>query len=386
MVEHIHGIVLAGGRRRRHAEEALEILLTLVKKTPLPLIDATWINGLLKGAAGGGMGDEKFTQFMRLSARRKEEDAIVDVKTPSSQQHTHTKRGVTDPLSHEGTVPLQTPTPEDILFSKIMDNIRTCIEKEGGWRDEAAYGGLIAIRDIPGLGFCLPKVEFLQTLSKAMEKGENKPFRVRKAAYDIILVARDGWLKSPVLRPTLEDLDIPRQLHNVVIETGRSDHQRSFLEIIEILSEDEYWHPYLRGATDIWLPLRHEGPDHVLRILATVGKFPIPEFGGPGQPIDKFLAKLVTDEWVRVPGRPVQDLTVDRLKPLAEVTEQATELVFTESERRAVLGAVEQVIPSLERRRDDGYGGPGDDIRTIIDNLLEVLRSPVQLTRRRPVD
>jgi hypothetical protein len=45
VVEHIHGMVLAPGRRRRYAKTALEILLTLVKKTTLPLVDAAWING-----------------------------------------------------------------------------------------------------------------------------------------------------------------------------------------------------------------------------------------------------------------------------------------------------------------------------------------------------
>ena len=380
MVEHIHGIVLAAGRRRRHAQKALEILLTLVKKTPLPLIDAAWINGLLKRAAGGGIGDENFTLFMRLSARRKEEDAVADVKTPSSQQYTHTKGGVTDPLSHRGTVSSQTPVPEYILFSEITRNIQTRIQEEGGWRDEAVYGGLIAIKDIPGLGICLPEVEFLQTLSKAMEKGENKPFRVRKAAYDIILAARDGWLKSPVLRPTLEDLDIPRQLHSVVIETGRSDHQRSFLEIIEILSQDRYWHPYLRGAMNIWVPLRHEGLDCVLRILATVGELLLPERDGYN--VDKPLEKVVEDEWAGVPGRLVQDITADRLKPLAEVTKQFKKLLFTESDRRAVLAMVEQTIPSLERRRDDGYDGPGDDIRSVVSDLLEELREPTQSSSR----
>ena len=104
---------------------------------------------------------------------------------------------------------LPTPTPEGALFSKIMGNIRACVEKEGGWSDEAVYGGLIAIRDIPGLESCIPNIEFLQTLSKAMEK-EDKSFRVRKAAYDIVLVARNGWLKLVVLRPILEDLDFPR--------------------------------------------------------------------------------------------------------------------------------------------------------------------------------
>jgi len=59
-------------------------------------------------------------------------------------------------------------------------------------------------------------------LCDAMEKSE--PLSIKKAAYDIILAARDGWLKSPDLRGTLEHLDLPRQLHGVAIETGRSDH------------------------------------------------------------------------------------------------------------------------------------------------------------------
>jgi hypothetical protein len=90
VVEHIHGIALAGGRRRRHAEGALEILVTLVEKTPpplvdapLPLVDSAWITQLLRSAAGGSMDDEKFTLFMRLSARRKEEEAAPDAKVPA---------------------------------------------------------------------------------------------------------------------------------------------------------------------------------------------------------------------------------------------------------------------------------------------------------------
>jgi hypothetical protein len=109
------------------------------------------------------------------------------------------------------------------------------------------------MRDIPQLGSCLPDDNFLETLSKAMKKSEkgeeseeNKPFHVRKAAYDVILAARDGWLRSPELRQKLEELDFPRQLHSVVLETGRSDYQRSFLMMMEILSEDRYWHSYLR--------------------------------------------------------------------------------------------------------------------------------------------
>jgi len=388
VVEHIHGIVLAGGRRRRHAEKALEILVTLVRKTTLPLVDAAWINELLKRAAGGSMDNEKFTLFMRLSARRKEEESTADMKAPSGQEYVHADGNVTYPPSNGGAV-----LPRD-LFSKIMHNVRTCIEKEGGWRDEAVYGGLIAIRDISGLGTCLPTDGFLQALSKALEKeetnGENKyeikPFRVRKAAYDVVVAARDGWLRSAELRPVLENLDIPRKLHSVVIEAGRSDNQRSFLETIEILSEDRCWHPYLRKALDIWLPFHHEGLDRVLRILTTVGELLTPGCDSSKHPLDKFFEKLVEDEWARVPGRPVQDLTADRLKPLAEVTEQLKEHVFTESDRRAILGVVEQVIPSLEKRRDDGYEGPGEDICGVVDNLLGVLRSPVRSTRRRPTN
>ena len=391
VVEHIHGIVLAGGRRRRYAENALDILVTLAEKAPLPLVDGAWIMGLLRSAAGGGMDDEKFILFMRLSARRKEEEAVTDARTSPNQERAHATGGATGPVSHGGITSSETPITEDTLFRKIMHNVRACIEEESGWRDEAVYGGLIAIRDIPGLGSCLPKPESLETLSKAMEKGEameeneseKKPFRVRKAAHDVIVVARDGWLKSAELRPMLEDFDIPRKLHSVVIETGRSESHRSFLEMMEILSEDRYWHSYLRKAMDIWLSLRHEGPDCVLRILITIGELLIPGSGGSEAPLDRSLEKLVGEEWARVPGRPVQDVTADRLKPLAEITEQFKELLFTEDDRRVVLGVVEQVIPSLERRREDGYNGPGDDIRDIVNDLLDVLRSPVQSTKRR---
>jgi hypothetical protein len=206
-----------------------------------------------------------------------------------------------------------------------------------------------------------------------MEK--DKPFRVRKAAYDVILAARDGWLRSAELRPTLEDLDFPRKLHSVVIETGRSDFQVSFLEMMEILSEDRYWHPYLRKAMDIWLPFHHEGRDQVLRILTTVGELLPPGHDGSNGPsLDKSLDKVVEDEWAGVPGRLPMDLTADRLEPLAEVTKQFKELFFTESNRKAVLAAVERVIPALEKRRDDGYEGPGEDVRGIVDDLLGTMK------------
>ena len=134
---------------------------------------------------------------------------------------------------------------------------------------------------------------------------------------------------------------------------------------------------------DIWLPLRHEGPDLVLRILARVSDIPLPEYDGFNPPLDKFLEKLVEDEWARVPGRLAMNLIADRLEPLAEVTMQLRELLFTESGRRAVLAAVGQVLPSLERRRDDGYLGPGKDIHDILDALQDILRVPVSSIRRR---
>jgi len=391
VVEYIHGMVLTRGRRRRYAKTALEILLTLVKETTFPLVDSVWINGLLKTAVGGNMDDETFTLLLRLSARRKEEDAAADTETlpdpetPPDPEFVYVREGDTDQRSLGGAAPPEvTPAPEYILFSKILKNVQTCIEREGGWQDEAVYGGLIAIRDIPRLGSFLPGVEFLQTLSNLMEKEKDKPFRVRKAAYDVILVAREWWLRSPDLRQTLEDLDLPRQLHSVVIETGRSDHQVSFLKMMEILSEDRYWHPYLRKTMDIWLPFHHEGRDRVLRILTTVGELLPPEYDGSSRPsFDKPLEKVVEDEWAGVPGRHPRDLTADRLEPLAEVTKQFKGLFFTESNRKAVLAAVERVIPSLERRRDDDYEGPGEDVRGIVDDLLEKLRTPMQSTSRR---
>ena len=358
VIEHIHGIALARGRRHRYAEEALGILVTLIKKVSFPLVDGAWITELLRSAAGGGMGDEKFILLMRLNAQREEEQATLDTKS-------------------SGTL-----IPEDIFFNKIMHNIRTCVEKEGGWRDEAVYGGLIAIADIPGLGTCLPEFESLQMLSRAMEKGEDKneskPFRVRKAAYDVVLVARDGWLRSADLRQTFEGLDFPRKLHSVVVETGRSDHQCSFLEMMEILSEDRHWRSYLREAMDIWLPFRHEGLERVQRILVTVGELQSSGGDTSKSSHEKSLEKLVEDEWARVPARPLHHLTADLLAPFAEITERLEGLLFTESDRMAVLAVVEQVIPSLEMRRDGGYDGPGEDIRDIINKLLEKLRPPTR--------
>jgi len=174
------------------------------------------------------MDDKKFTLFMKLSARRKEEGAVTDVKTSSIQEHADATGGTTGPAPHGGAVSSETPVTGGGLFCKIMHDVRTCVKKDG-WRDEAAYGDLIALRDIPEPGSCIPTVESLQTLSEAMEKGEgdneneNKLFRVRKAAHDVMAVARDGWLKSAELCPVLEDLDIFRKLHSAMIGAGHSD-------------------------------------------------------------------------------------------------------------------------------------------------------------------
>ena len=377
VVEHIHGTILARGRRRRHTKTALDIIYTLVRKTPLPLVDAAWICGLLMRAARGNMGDDTFPSFLRLSARRKEEDT----EQPHSQGCFRIQAGEADPQSFRGITSPETITPEYILFIKVLQNVQACSKTDSGWQDEAAYGGLIAMRDIPRLGSCLPDSDTLETLYEAMEKSQ--PFRVRKAAYDVVLAAREGWLKSADSRQTLEGLDFPRQLHKIPIETNRSEDQRSFLAMIETLSDDRYWHSYLRGAMDIWLPFRHEGPDQVIRILTRVGELPLREYDGSNLPPDKFLEQLVEDEWAGVPGRHVMNLTFDQLEPLVEVTTQLKELFFTEIDRKVVLAVVEQVIPALEKRRDDGYEGPGEDIRNIIEALIGVLQVPIQLTGRR---
>ena len=355
VIEHVHWLILARGRLHREAKTALEILLNLAEKATLPPVDGAWIDELLKSAARGNMGDSTFALFLRLSARRKEEGAVV----PSGRC-----------------------SPEYPLFTKIMQNVKTCSERGGGWQDEAVYGGLIAVGRIPQLGSFLPDRDFLETLSKAVE--EDKSLRVRKAAYDLILVAGDGWLRSADLRQHLMDLDLPRRLHGLVIDTGRSGRQRSFLMMMEVLSEDEDWHSYLRGAMDVWLSFRHEGQGQVLRILTRVGELPPLEYDGPNSPpLDRYLGKLVEDEWARVPGRSVEDLTARRLIPLAEATKQLKKILFTESERKAVVYVVEDVVPSLERRRDDSYEGPGEHTRGIVNDLLDTLRTPVHSTSPR---
>jgi len=385
VVEHIHKIALENGRRHRYANPALEIIHTLAKKASLPLFDAVWINDLLMGAAREKMDDETFTALLRFSAHRKEDDATMDSGIPSGQDCDNVRR---DEAKITG---FGDPSPEHTLFDQVLRNVGACGAQKDGWQDDAVYGGLVAIRDIPGLRYYLPEAEFLVTLSKAMEKaeaeGENKkgckPFRVRKAAYDVMLAARDGWLRSPVLRKTLVCLDFPRKLHSTATETFRSDHQSSFLGMMEILSEDRYWHSYLRREMEIWLPLHREGPVHALHILTNVGELLLPGHSNFG--VDKSLEEILEDEWAAVPGRPSTELTTGLLEPLAEVTRQFKDLLFfTESGQKAVLGMVERVIPSLESRHGDGYDFLGDGVRRIIDSLLETLREPMPLSSRRP--
>ena len=380
VVEHTCRVVLSKGRRQRYAKTALEILLNLAKKTPFPFVDPAWIDSLLIRAAWKKMDDVSFIVLLRLSALGKTDEAATEWGTTMRYDDDYIEQGEVDP---GGIVTSENQTPEYALLKQVLRNVDSCSAQEDGWEDDAVYGGLIALKDLPGLRRCDPKEEFIRTLSRAMEKREakeekDKPFRIRKAAYDVVLAVQDKWLRSGGdLRQTLEEVDFPRRLHSVVTEPLRSDHQRSFLKMIEILSEDRFWYSYLRKAMDIWLPLHHEGPHHALRTLCRVGELRLLE--PDDYNTEKPLEKVVEEEWAAVPGRYPMELTADLLGPLAEVTKQFKRLsFFTEIDRKAVLAMVEQVVPSSERRRDEGYGGPDDEVREIIEDLLKVLREPIQ--------
>jgi len=352
VVEHTLGMAVVRGRRH-HAKEALNILITLGRKATLPLVDATWIRKLLVRVIREDMDDDMFTLFLRLNAQRKEEDNMEDVEIPPGPCRPHNQEGVIDPES---------------LFAKILRIVRTCSGEACGWKDEAVYGGLIVIRDIPRLGSFVPDNDSFGTLVEAMEKG--KPFRVRKAAYDIIAFTREQWLRPSGSHQTLVNLEFPRKLHDIVIEFGRSNYQQSFLEMVEILSEAGDWHSHLRGAMDVWLSFRRERPDWVLWIVARIGGLPPPNKDDFNHPLEEFLGILVEKEWLRVPGLSVEDLAADRLAPLVEVTIQLRG-IFTEGGRAAVLAAVMQVTPSLGRRQDGlGEGIPG---------TVEVLQQMLQM-------
>lgn len=137
---------------------------------------------------------------------------------------------------------------------------------------------------------------------------------------------------------------------------------------------------------DIWVPFCHEGPVYALRTLTNIGELLLPREGSPN-PVspDESLEKRVEDEWAAVPGRSVPDLAVDRLKPLVEVTEQFIELSTDENYRKSVLAMVERVIPSLDARCESGYGGPGEEVSSMVDDLAERLRTS-QSPRRRPTN
>ena len=370
VVEHVLGTALAGSRRYRHVAEALKILLTLVKLTTLPLVNATWIHELLKRAASSKISDEEFTLVLKLSAWRKEEGAAVNtgVGDPPVQHFE------ADPQSLEKTATSEAPTSDDTLFRKVMEAIQTC-----SWQDEIVYGGLLAIRDVRQLGPSLFDDEILQTFHEATD--DSKHLRVRQAAYDAVLVTQAQWLTSENLRQKLQDLGFFDHLHKVVVEIARSDYQRSFLTMMEVLSEDVNWHQYLREHMELWVPFRYEGAPQILHIIGKVGGLTLATPGDRGSPpIDDLLQRLMVKEWAAVPGRPLGGLTADRLKPLVKVTEGLKEVVFDDSCRSTVIATVEQVIPGLERRIYDGYEGPGKDVRDIIRDLLENLRLP--FTRR----
>ena len=271
VVEHVCEMAFSKGRRQRYAKTALEVLLDLAKKAPFPFVDGAWINDLLKKVAWRKVDDEGFVVLLKLSTFRKMGGAGTDSEKTAGHDYGHVKRNEADP---GGIVTLGNPTPEYALLEQVLRNVDICGAQADGWEDDTVYGCLIALKDLPGLRLCDPKPEFIRTLSKAMEKREtegktrrDKPFRVREAAYGVVFGVRDRWFRSTDLHPILEAVDFPRKLHGVVIGTLRSGHQHSFLEMIEILSEDRYWHPYLRKAMDIWLPFHHEGPPQALRTL-----------------------------------------------------------------------------------------------------------------------
>ena len=368
VVEHILDISLTRSRRYRHVVEALEILLTLARHPSLPRVDAAWINDLLKRAAVGEMVDKEFILLLKLSAWRKEEGVMVDTGVGYYPiQHFEI-----DPQALGTTATSEAPTPDGTLFSKVMKTIQ-----EYGWQEEAVYGGILAIRDIRRLGPSLFDDDALQTFHEALNRGNS--LRIRQAAYDAMLVTRDQWLMSPQLRKRIEEFGLFRQLHRVVIEIARSDYQQSFLMMMGILSEDPYWRSYLREDMDIWFPLRREGSAYTAHIVANVGELSLARRDSYILPTtDDLLRTLIVAEWAAVPGpgRQVHDLTADRLKPLAEVTERFKELLFDDRCRREVIATVERVLPALALRRDDGYTGPEDDVRDIINDLLAKLRIP----------
>lgn len=118
-------------------------------------------------------------------------------------------------------------------------------------------------------------------------------------------------------------------------------------------------------------------------MLTTVGGILTPGCDGSKPPLEK----LMEGEWAKAGS---QDLTgtTDQLEPLMEFTEQLKELLFTGSDRKAVLRVVGQVILSLVRRSGRWLHfllqGSGEDARNIVSDLLEILRMATQSTGHRP--
>ena len=174
-------------------------------------------------------------------------DPHDDVSSPGIPEDRRDALNTADTQSLGETVELEAPNSDHTTFSKIMKNIEASVAVGNGWRNEAIYGDLVAIKGLGRLESSLFDDSVLRTLNDAMDK--YRPSRVREAACDAMLATQDQWLGSPELHK-LEQFDIFRQLHSVVTEFKSSNYQLSFLTMIETLSRDDDWHPYLRKAMD----------------------------------------------------------------------------------------------------------------------------------------
>ena len=374
VVEHIHQIILARSGRYDHAVQAMQILLTIAKHTWVPLVNIAWMNELLKRAVEGGMTDEHLTLFLGLSARRKIlGDAMVDTEVGD---FVIIRRFEGNPRPLGSTATSQAPITDDILFRKIMTYIQDRVEQTNGWQNDerAIFGGLIAIRDMEHPDF---DDDTLRTLHEAMINGNS--LQIRQVAYEVALVTQDHWIKSETVRQQLRDLDFFKQLYlTTPIALPDPDYQRLLLKMTETLSEDVYWSSHVRDAMYIWLPLRNEGPDHIVHIIGNIsGGVPFAEWDYRSLSLlDDSLRQLLVDEWASVPARHVSGLTAEKLGQLAETTKEFQEVLPDDDYRRSVLAKVEEVIPGLKRRREDGYEGPGEDVCRIVSDLVAKLRPP----------
>jgi hypothetical protein len=99
------------------------------------------------------MGDEAFIVLLRLSALRKADDAMTEIPSGTLLRHMSNERK-RDPGR---IVTWENPTPEYALLDQVLRSVDTCGAQVDGWEDDAVYGGLIAIKDLPGLRLCNPK-------------------------------------------------------------------------------------------------------------------------------------------------------------------------------------------------------------------------------------